>query len=407
MSSTLTALFTYLKAHKKYLFLVGAIFLGLLLSLAFFFYPNTSTLSPSKVAENNARIISQKNNNFTLKLNFQTKNNAAKSIVHYYISLYKTDAQGKVVGFSPIDIARYKDDIVLEGSATGLEKEISYQAPAYLTGNYDLIVEYANEVGASRDSIDLGTVKLTGNNKDFLEIYPETCSLRIANEATPQKYNLMQGVDVAKNEDLILTCAVENHFSTNITASPQFVNFRRKNFYAESAVPQESKESIITVFAPGERKTISLSIPKALNPQTYDLSLVLQGESGHAISTTILTHYVVGGESATFRDIMLDKNYYSANSMAKVTVLSSGSADNFEGSRLGGTKNSVILGEIDILNSKGTSCLATKKIVDLTAANVLGTEISLPIAKDCAQPYISATIKDGNGNLLDERTFLH
>jgi hypothetical protein len=397
---------------KKLIALISVILIIIIGAFSFLIYSGSkkekSEIAVKKpINANSATLISQENNVFKIKLDFKGDDKAPKSIVRYYVSLYRANDSKEMLPTSPIDIAKYDDIVVLGSGDAGDEREVQYSAPDYLKGKYGIVVDYVNEIGVNKGSMALGVFDLNGSYADFLEILPETCSLHIAGEAENKSYTIVQGVDVKSNEDLIATCSIRNHFWKDITTVPKVVNFRRKNFYPEDAVEQEKKTIEPVTFGANEIKQISFSIPKALNPQAYDAALYFFDDHKNRISTKTFFHYVLAGESANINAVALDKRNYASGDSANASLSYFGSADGFSDSRLGGTKNGKMTFELDLMNDKEESCLSEKRFFNTDPSDGKDERsFVLDVKKECKDASVKVIIRGEGGNILEKGIFL-
>jgi len=352
---------------------------------------------------NGAKLLSQNGNEFKLGLIFNNENIKNAAGVRYAVLLYKADEKGDTLGESPMDVKTYADNVILgRDSKKYIEKDITYIAPKYLKGKYKLDVDYVDEAGGRIGSFVAGDVDLVGGNDNFLEILPETCFLQIGNDSN-QSF-LTQGVDVKEEEDLLITCSIKNPSSSKIMAAPNFDNFYRN--YRLGELRDQARSSFGTIpFEAGEIKNISLPITKALQPQAYDAALYLVDTSGRQISNKAYAHYIIAGESATVQSVTLDNNSYASGGTAKITVSYSGSSDDFDFSRFGGTKNGNLTMDIDIMDNSNASCISGKKNFNLNVKDI-SIEESISVTSECHNPSIVVAIRGNDGRILDQRTFL-
>ncbi len=393
------------KNIKTVLLVIFAI--GAFVAVTFFYMQEKkeSSLTNERAMQNSVTVVSQENNVFTLNLTFDN-DTQERSMLKYTVLLYRSDEKGEIVGESPLDVKYYADKISLGESKDKLiKKDISYSAPQYLDGEYILVVEYVNESGRQIKSSIVDKITLHAKNTDFLEIFPDTCILQIEGEKGEKMYTHSQGVDVKIEENLILTCTVTNHFDKEITVNPNFENYFR-NFTLGEIREQYKVTFGKIAFAPNQTKNISLPITKALLPQAYDAAFFFTDDSQKQLSNRIYSHYVIVGESATIHDVTLDKNHYSSGEIAKTNIYVSGSADGFEFSRHGGTKNKMLNLEIDIRDINNQSCLNEKKTLNLDVTKTTNQEVSIEVGKDCQKPFILVLLRGTNDEVLDARSFL-
>lgn len=67
---------------------------------------------------------------------------------------------------------------------------------------------------------------------------------------------------------------------------------------------------------------ISFILPKALEPQAYDVKVALK--SSENTSNPIIIHYVLQGISATIQNLSLDKDFYNKGDTATLSFFWSG-----------------------------------------------------------------------------------
>lgn len=346
----------------------------------------------------NVKILSQEGNNF--KISFDVVNNdVPQAGLKYVLKLVKeTDDKGQFLidSYSP-------DEVFSVGSKSSLTKEFNYTAPA-VSGKYKIFVFLTNESGGSLGLNFAGEVSLS-SKEGSLEILTDSCYLTIPSEKIVKqqnKYTLLQGIDISKDENLKLNCEVNNPSKSSVDATPQYETHLRN--MAGEIVSHEGGDSASLSFKPGEKKIVSLTLPKASKSQAYDVKVVLK--NGSILSNPIIVHYVVQGASATILRASLDKDYYNKNDNANIFVYWAPSADSFSGSRIGGgveDKKLTIVSSIK--NSTGGKCIkqTENNLAEISTSH--NANIPVVIKSNCKDPVLSLQIKDEAGNILDEKEF--
>lgn len=344
----------------------------------------------------NSRITSRSNNDLYVSFDL-TNRDGIQPGVRYGIFLVKP-GDGKNVPDTVVDQRIYSDTVALNSNST-VHKEVDYQAPAYLNGNFNVWVVSRNSDGMPLGQEMAGTITLNGTTSNYIELVNNTCSVKVSGES--KTYDLNYGVDVKPSENLILTCQVKNHFGNSINVTPNFNTYYRSLFGDLVSTTKQSPFNL----AANATQSINFTLPKANKPQAYDVLLTLTNSQGHAVSNTIDTHYVIDGPSGSIQNLRIDKNSYQKGDTAKVTLNYVQAADTFPGSRNGGTKTDGDSVEIDIA-SAGQTCITPfqKKITDI-AVNFATVSANIPITSGCPSPIVTAILKDVNGNVLDRISF--
>ena len=348
--------------------------------------PSGSAVIVADVNLYNAKIVSQKDNVINLSFDIANKE-GVQAGVKYSVKLISETKNGQ---FS-VDEYIYPEVLSLSAN-TKITKEITYTAPANLNGVYTVLLNIKNESSLPLGLGVAGKVNLVSTSKTA-EILTDSCYLSVAGEKGSPKYVLNQGVDIAPTENLVINCTVVNSSKVSVSAIPTYETHYR-TMYGE-VVAQEGGDVAPLSLKAGEKKVVSLVLPKATKPQAYDVKFSLT--SGDVTSNSVVVHYVIQGSSATIQNLSLDKDYYNKNDIAKISFLLSSSADGFPGSRAG--KGSVVPETTlvaNIFNDKNKECIAPiSQIVKDTI-----TDISTTILADCNNPKASIELKDANGNIL-------
>jgi len=352
---------------------------------------NSNVVLVADVNIYNAEIKSQSEN--VLEIFFDLSNGSgSQSDIKYSVELIREDDGGNQV---VADEKVYPEIIDLKDSQN-VEKNIKYEAPEYLNGNYYVWVFAKNKNGLEIALANLGEISLSGKSQ-YLNISNSSCYLKI--DSRDESYSLIQGVDILQGEKLFLNCEVTNFFDDELEFSPRITTFWRSTSGSEVNTGGETEVNNEKI-APGEKKNISVVLPKPLKPQAYEAQLELVNDKGLTISNKIKAHYVLRGVSATIQNLSLDKDYYNAGEMAKVSFNWSDSADNFLGSRIGKSDQSKYFVELEIVDINGKNC--SDKVREELDINNLNPKFDVLISSDCQNSKVSASIMDGDNNILDK-----
>ncbi|EKE19486.1 MAG: hypothetical protein ACD_8C00151G0002 [uncultured bacterium] len=349
--------------------------------------PKTVTVATVDIYD--SKIISQDGS--TLKISFDLSNRVGvQPDVRYSLALIEETEKGQNL----IDEKIYDEKISLNENET-LKKEIIYQAPSYLKGNYTPILFAKNSAGMDFAISPLAPVTFSGTG-EYVQIKNETCYLKIKGDESGVKYSLMQGVDIAKDENLILSCVVKNNYTESIIISPEFITHQgsvlgeiveaEKGFYEPIAI------------ASMEEKEISYETPKAKESRAYNISMKLVGKNGE-ISNEIISHYIVRGQIGIIKNIRPDKDYYQKGDIAKILLDWLPLINSFQNSRkITDYASQALEVEIGIKNKESKDCIQLKKI-DLK--NQIQVNLDFQVIEDCQNPVIIASLKDMQGNVVD------
>jgi hypothetical protein len=347
---------------------------------------------------NNAKVESQEGSKINLVFDLHGGQLGQAGIMFSVDLMKKEKVDGKDVAYSLDHQVFDQKSYARPGKI--LRKRITYEAPAFLSGSYGIYLEFRNDKGKIYNMVSAGDVTLTGSG-EYVEMIPSSCHLTVQNEASGKKYEVYEGVDVAKEENLNAVCDVQNKFTKSITITPNFETFYRTTFGEKIS---ENKQTAL-ILGPGEKKTVTLAIPKAQKPQAYDAVLTFQDEKGTAISNDTTFHYIIRGASATVQNLKTDKQNYVSGDTAKVSIAWTGSADIFVGSRKAeGTKSDGAILDLQIIGNDGKNC-AEKFSQSINVDEEEDQLFSVPITKDCNEPTLQISIKDKKGALLDQAIY--
>jgi hypothetical protein len=280
-----------------------------------------------------------------------------------------------------------------------VSKEVTYVIPHFLSGEYDVWVKVRTTGGLLLGLGNAGTVKFSGSGADLV-FRSNDCSLMVGSDKA--KYSLTQGVDVSPRETLLLECGVENVSGKTLSATPQFLTYRRSVSESETT-PTNTQPKIEIPFESGEYRKFPLEIPFPSIPQAYDVAVSFSdSDSNLPISEKMFLHYVLRGTSATIQNVILDKSSYTKGERVNATLYWTPQADAFIGARTNAALvPKTFLATLLVSDAIGVVC------VDSVNSQVISSDTNVVLSsvatRDCPSPVAKITLSDTDGNVLDTR----
>lgn len=329
----------------------------------------------------NPIIISQDNNKFTISFDLYNRV-GHQSDIKYAIQLVKNDKDVQSI----VDEEIYQETLSL-GENQVITKEIIYQAPGYLSGNFKMAVVAKSGNGFPFASGLLGDVVLGGDNQ-YLEIVYPTCYLKIVGGVNDKTYSPLQKVEIGSSDSLVAHCNVKNNLNSDAVIIPQLKTYSKSRF-GELVGVGEKVQAGITLKAK-ESTSLDIAFPEVVTRfQEYETVLRLVGKNGDSISNDVSFFYANKGPRAFIDNLLFDKNVYTVGETANIEIVwSSLSVEN-------------VKINISIHNDQKLICSELEK--DLNKKNGPIINFNLPIKNNCLNPELVARIVDKDGNILDEK----
>ena len=351
--------------------------------------PGTKTSSQAvliaTVNLQNAVITAQNGHTFAISFDF-TNGVPMQPSVKYGVQLVSTSSKS---GNSIIDEYIFPDSLSLNENVT-VHKTITYTAPANVGGTYELYLVSDSSTGFPLGIDDVGSVTLASSSVSVV-LTPATCYLTIQGEKGLPRYALLQGVDIKPTETLLLNCAAVNNTTESVTLTPNYETHYR-SLYGDIVAASGGDMAPVTLKA-HETKTLTLALPKAATPQSYDVVVSL---AGSLASNVIDAHYVIQGSSATVQTLSLDKDNYVQGATADVSFLWTAAADTFPGSRAGTSTPSAT--QVSVLLQSGNDACAAP-VTEPPPQGAI-THVFMPIVRSCSNPHVIVTLLAANGTVL-------
>lgn len=334
----------------------------------------------------NYKIVSQKDNVFNISFTL-TNRVGIQTGIKYGLQLIKGEGQNATI----VDEKVYPDYLTLSDNSY-IPKEITYEAPKTLSGDYNLALNVTNESGFPFGNISLGRVTLKGSQG--LEITPASCFLQIVGEKNEPHHNIAQSVNITKDETIRLTCSALNSTTKDLSVKPTFETFKGNPY--GSIAPQTGGSTEAITFKSKEQKTFSVILPISNNPQFYYVNFKLA--EGDTVSNTISAKYSLGGGAVlSISNLSLDKDNYQKGDTAILSLLYNLSSN---------TLPPNLTVKASIVNNKNQECITPIDQALEQTAGVPITNIPVSIIRNCLNPKVSVSILDDKGTVLDQKDFL-
>lgn len=358
--------------------------------------PSSGATSAAVVADvniRNAKIEKQENNTLTISFDISNNFSQVQPGILLSASLVKNENNARTT----VDEKIIGSEFTLEPNEKS-HRVINYAVSDFIQGQYEIWLDAQIAGGLPLSTMIAGKTTFSGTN-DYVEIINNSCYLTVKGESGDKKYAFNQGVDIEKNEDLQAVCDLMNHSSQPKKFIAQFQTYQRNTFGPLTETSQKTDTSFI--LNPKEKKTVPFDLPKASDPQAYDVKLTLL-ENGKTISNSSVFHYVLRGASATIQSLQLDKDSYQKGEKANAILIATGPADNFPNSRHGAGKDLQGANLAVKIQSGKILCGEAQKSPQLDG-KLDFFEIS--IAENCPQPAAFVVLTDSAGNILAQRNF--
>jgi len=309
--------------------------------------------------------------------------------LHYTISLVRTDFTGPIDRYFSID---FPDKFDLD-QGQEIKKEEQINVPKNYSGKY----RFAIEVGGISDYIAFNItdeIDLTGIGEN---IVMQDCYVGV--DGDEKKYSLMEGIAIKNDEKLFWDCQVNNNGEEALFV-PSMI-FYRQSINADKIKEYNDENNNILLKA-SESKRIKYYLPllSTLEPQAY--SVIFRYLSNNEISSEdLIFHFVIGGESATIKEVGIGKSDFNKGSSVSIDFWVGSRADNFPQSRLG---NNLLQGSKLIflfVDENGEQCgIKSIDLMDDISKQIRGP-ISVILNRDCNSPKLNFSVVNTSGKKLD------
>lgn len=352
------------------------------------------------IADTNIRnsfIVNHNNGLFNIDFDVINDWHKTQPNIKYAVELYRVGDDDKRL---LMDRVVY-DDMFDLAPQQQVHKSALYSMPQSIPidEEYDVQIVLSCSDGLLLSFLNVGRIAKETQNGIYID--PATCYLRVNDE----KFSLMQGVDVAQNEQLILACdRVVNVGDTTTQLQMKFLTKNRTSFGDVVSLDDKNDE----IWAAQQSKSISYEIAKPTQPQAYEGSFAFF-DGGNKVSNDINVHYVVQGDSATIQNAVTDKDYYQQGETAHITVFITGRASVFPGSRdlqnIQDIHDDMQDMGLEVSLTDGRDQLCGEKFSDTINGNSENAEVQIAVHSACNDPKVHVVVKNHNGMVLDEAVF--
>lgn len=327
-----------------------------------------------------AVVLSQEGASIITSVTIANQGSTPQGDIRYGVELLRSIGQEQ----ETVD-AFIADETVSLAARQSVRKEITYEVPAFLSGDYEVWIFSKTTGGLLLGFAKAGNVTLSGSG-DRLEI--GRCFLSVAGDSA--EYSLDNGVGIGEDEPLSLSCMMRNLSSKDISVYSKIVTHKR-SLYGERVDMRYPLTSDVTLSA-DEKKLVNFVIATPNDPQSYVSSVAFADKETDAIvSRSVLAYYAIKGVSATIENVSLDRASYKKGDPIVVALLAARSDPTAD-----------ISVRIGIADDSGAACAVpvTQKV---SAAEVLSS-VTLTATKDCFTPNLSTVLLGADGNAFDSRT---
>lgn len=360
----------------------------------------------AQVNVNAGVVAEQRDHEFIIEFELTNNGNLEPEVL-YAVQLYQVTGSGELL----VDEKVYPEVLSLASNTT-VQKQITYTAPTFLVGGeYLMRILSSNKKGFEYGGTTLGTYSITDQHKEGeLYIDQAECFLVVEGADDTTVHGRLNGVDINPSEDsLLLRC--NGVTLTDESVKAQFT-FRERSSFGDVISKATVPFGDITFSDEEGNEGMYMKVPVLSKPQSYFTAMTLVTSEEVPISNEVTFRYVVQGDSATIKNISLDKSSYKAGEEAKVKVIVSGLADVFPEARgrdsntfdFEGNPVADFQVRFQIANKGGEVC-SEEVTKTLPAYGGEIYDVSIPITSNCEQPTISAEVVNVQGAVLSEATF--
>lgn len=332
-----------------------------------------------------AKIVFQDGKNFKISFTL-TNQEGIQTGVKYGIKLFTDDKNQSLV-----DEKIYDESLTLSENSS-VSREVTYTPPSILDGNFVILLQAKNESNFPFGSFIVGKIKLNASLK-WVQILPESCYLQMAGDKAANHFTLTQNVLISPFQNLLLNCSAVNTSNGPVSVVPSF-DTRYSGSFGDYAPQSGGSEDPIS-FAKGEKKNISIMLPKGDIAKAYSAKVSLT--DGQNYSNSISLGYIIKGISATIQKVSLDKDFYKAGDTAQLSLIWFGS--DFD------TNSPQVKVDTSITNNRNWLCASVDTQTISKDKNNPANVLSIPIKNTCENPHVKISLSDMNGTVLDQKEF--
>jgi len=329
----------------------------------------------------NTLLLSRRDN--LLEIAFTLTNRTGiQTGVRYGVRLVTEGPKGQIV----VDEQVFDDAITLvENDA--VHKIITYTAPEFLSGVYDVYLTSSNESGFPFGATLVDAITLSAIKKGVV-IDVKSCT---TTDGVTAGAPLSQPAVVDIYQAVQLTCSAEYTGEKDLPAIASFET-RYGTIYGNKLPPvPEGAESV--TFSKGEGKFFSVLLPQQSKPGIYYTKMTLL--AGPVVSNPIIVRTVVKGKVGVIDNVSFDKESYKKGDTALLSLIWHGTVDSPTATR----ESSKYLVQATIRSESGRGCAEQfSQVIPITATQP--TSMSLSIDSSCRNPAVTVYLSDPEGKTV-------
>ncbi|MBX2866529.1 hypothetical protein KTR10_01020 [Candidatus Kaiserbacteria bacterium] len=315
------------------------------------------------VGVQNASVVYQEGH--TLDVFFELVNGeAVQPNIRYAVQVVEATEEGdRIWGeYTP-------DDVISLASNERLHRNITYTAPAWLDGIYEVRVIVENTAGLPLGSAFLGEVMFSGTGQ-YVEIDPDSCDVLYDYE-TP----------------VSLTCLATNYFDTTLDVSPLSEVYRKTT--RGEGVGMFWDEAVRYTFGAGETKEVEFVFAPQPGYGTYAAHALLVGAQGADVSNRVPYTYSTYASPAQIENITANASGYDEDDEAVITVAYAA--------------DETVFFTLELTDEDGRLCSEPITDVRLAYTESVYTARTI-IDRSCEHPTASVFLTAGTGDVVDAST---
>ena len=279
-------------------------------------------------------------------------------------------------------------------------------SPYIPQASYDLYLGFIRSNGQIEVRYENTVKNLGSQQKDgFLAFDQESCVLL---DKEGKKFGNNDGPVFLPEESPEARCLVKNIGDKEIEVSPKIL-WKEVYVYGkplDGTIAVENPDQKI-FFKPGETKLVSLSMPKAEKPQTYQGLITFEDKEGMSRSFNMFFRWTIAGESARIKSVTQTsqlKGSYSKGEKINLSVDYFGSADLFwTGTEQNVSNLSNLIMKAVIEDGDGNVCGEKEEaLADITDGEIKNKVIEVILDKRCKDMSYSVFLDSGQKSLAEE-----
>lgn len=313
-------------------------------------------------------ILKQEDEEIVLIFNLYSPAGVQPGLV-YGVELYDVSEGGRVL----VDSYAYRETPVTLDAKELLPISVTYNAPAVLSGTYELWVVLENQAGMRVAFNTAGNITFSGTPGVALE----ECALGASKGR----------VQVDGGEVMTIDCVVSNNTARELTLLPTATVYENSLFGSE--VDAEIDVEAVTLAA-GEQMPVSMTLSASTEPGDYQVAVTMFDETGQSAALEQVLEYQVAGELGEIRNVVLDQSAYEAGDIAALEVYWLAGQAVFAGKAAA---------EMSATLTSGGKACAEPAAATVSQRDLL-THLQFTVTKLCVAPQVAVTLRGADGAVV-------